>query len=126
MGRVVSVANSEKGLGSRMVFRLLLRWAHSGVLGGFVKGPLSNGPGSVALEVEDQSRSGIEAKSEARPEREPECSDALSSVFLALDGRALDSSFSPGVCVLKGERFIPSYGLNNAWFDQQSHHSGRV
>ena len=54
MGRVVSVANSEKGLGSRMVFRLLLRWAHSGVLGGFVKGPWSNGPGLVALEVEDE------------------------------------------------------------------------
>ena len=37
-GRVLSVANSEKGLGCRLVFQALMKWAHSGVIGGLVKG----------------------------------------------------------------------------------------
>ena len=37
-GRVLSVANSEKGIGCRLVFQALMRWARSGVIGGLVKG----------------------------------------------------------------------------------------
>ena len=37
-GRVLSVANSDKGMGCRLVFQALMKWAHSGVIGGLVKG----------------------------------------------------------------------------------------
>ena len=36
-GRTISVSGSEKGLGSRVVFRQLLQWAESGVIGGIVQ-----------------------------------------------------------------------------------------
>ena len=37
-GRVVQVPDSEKGLGCRLVFQVLMEWAQLGVFGGFVKG----------------------------------------------------------------------------------------
>ena len=38
LGKVISVSTSERGLGSRVVFQLLLRWAESGKIGGVVQG----------------------------------------------------------------------------------------
>ncbi|CAE7203184.1 GIP, partial [Symbiodinium sp. CCMP2456] len=38
LGRVIQVADSEKGLGSKVVFRLLMNWAEKGLIGGLVKG----------------------------------------------------------------------------------------
>ena len=42
-GRVVPVADTERGLGSRLVFSLLMEWARQGVIGGLVKGPSEGG-----------------------------------------------------------------------------------
>ena len=38
LGKVISVSTSERGLGSRVVFQLLMRWAESGKIGGVVQG----------------------------------------------------------------------------------------
>ena len=47
-GRTISVPRSEKGLGSRVVFRQLLKWAESGVIGGVVQAlDLSRAGGSL-------------------------------------------------------------------------------
>ena len=36
LGRVISVSETERGLGSRLVFQLLMRWAELGLVGGLV------------------------------------------------------------------------------------------
>ena len=46
LGRVVSVADSDKGVGSKLVFQLLMRWACSGVIGAVVKGAAGRGEDS--------------------------------------------------------------------------------
>ncbi|CAE6948457.1 GIP [Symbiodinium sp. CCMP2592] len=38
LGKVVAVSDSEKGLGSRLVFQLLLNWAEKGKVGGLIQG----------------------------------------------------------------------------------------
>ena len=45
LGRVISVADSERGIGGTLVFQVLMRWASSGLVGGVVKGALSRGEG---------------------------------------------------------------------------------
>ena len=38
LSKVISVAGSERGLGSRVVFQMLLRWAETGKIGGMIQG----------------------------------------------------------------------------------------
>ncbi|CAE7594279.1 RE2 [Symbiodinium sp. CCMP2592] len=38
LGKVVAVSDSKKGLGSRLVFQLLLNWAEKGKVGGLIQG----------------------------------------------------------------------------------------
>ena len=40
LGRVVAVSSTERGLGSRLVFQLLLRWAEGGIIRGLVQSEL--------------------------------------------------------------------------------------
>ena len=38
LGKVIAVADSDRGLGSRVVFQVLLRWAEQGKIGGMIQG----------------------------------------------------------------------------------------
>ena len=129
MGRVVSVANSEKGLGSRLVFRLLMKW-DSGVLGGLVRGPVSC-VGFLPSEGEEELVRSLRillvfavaqaVRDQGEEEAGASCSegeDPGSQVFLALDSAIFEGPPVDGLGVLRGELFKPLYGLNVASFDQ--------
>ena len=135
MGRVVSVPNTERGLGSRAVFRLLMRWAQAGVLGGVVKGPaeLSSGRASheegseeelvrvlrlllvfaVAQAVKDEKEAlgdmGILSVEEEAQRR-------MTRVFLAMDRRSMPEGAGGGGGDISP--FMSVYDLHTASFDQ--------
>ncbi|CAE7427987.1 GIP [Symbiodinium sp. CCMP2592] len=137
MGRVLPVANTERGLGSRLVFRLLMRWAQQGVLGGFVKGPETVEQGlesseelqedevvrylrmvllfSVAQAVRDAE---VKVAGSEIGTPLPESGGDLSGVFFAMDTSVWSKCGSLGAAASEKSLFLSTYALRSASFDQ--------
>ena len=53
LGRVIQLADSDKGLGSKVVFQLMMSWASRGLIGGVVKGAVGHAEaGESGIETE--------------------------------------------------------------------------